>query len=196
MYIFIVYNPIQFNIHYLSSFYHFIQSPRHSILFFHTKILSKFLPSFSQNRTKFTSNNVKTNQTLLSTQEPNKKKKKEKTSTKKKKKKEEGSPGTSSGIWRSVAGVLRRKKTPVEFRRGRGWLARRVGTYPLVKMDGLSPYKSNGIFDRGRVSAGRGSMVGLQGCRVRGLKDGKGVVGGVLQDGGYKGWFRAREGCG
>lgn len=84
----------------------------------------------------------------------------------------------------------------MEFRRGRGWLARRVGTYPLVKMDGLSPYKSNGIFDRGRVSAGRGSMVGLQGCRVRGLKDGKGVVGGVLQDGGYKGWFRAREGCG
>lgn len=78
MYIFIVYNPIQFNIHYLSSFYHFIQSPRHSILFFHTKILSKFLPSFSQNRTKFTSNNVKTNQTLLSTQEPNKKKKKKK----------------------------------------------------------------------------------------------------------------------
>lgn len=49
MYIFIVYNPIQFNIHYLSSFYHFIQSPRYSILFFHTKILSKFLPSFSQN---------------------------------------------------------------------------------------------------------------------------------------------------
>lgn len=196
MYIFIVYNPIQFNIHYLSSFYHFTHSPRYSILFFHTKILSKFLPSFSQNRTKFTSNNVKTNQTFLSTQEPNKKKKKEKTSTKKKKKKEEGSPGTSSGIWRSVAGVLRRKKTPVEFRRGRGWLARRVGTYPLVKMDGLSPYKSNGIFDRGRVSAGRGSMVGLQGCRVRGLKDGKGVVGGVLQDGGYKGWFRAREGCG
>lgn len=78
MYIFIVYNPIQFNIHYLSSFYHFIQSPRYSILFFHTKILSKFLPSFSQNRTKFTSNNVKTNQTLLSTQEPNKKKKKKK----------------------------------------------------------------------------------------------------------------------
>lgn len=63
-------------------------------------------------------------------------------------------------------------------------------------MDGLSPYKSNGIFDHGRVSAGRGLMVGLQGCRVRGLKDGKGVVGGVLQDGGYKGWFRAREGCG
>lgn len=75
MYIFIVCNPIQFNIHYLSSFYHFIQSPRYSILFFHTKILSKFLPSFSQNQTKFTSNNVKTNQTLLFTQEPNKKKK-------------------------------------------------------------------------------------------------------------------------
>lgn len=116
--------------------------------------------------------NVKTNftKTLLSTQESNKKKKKKKTS--KKKKKEEGSPGTSSGIWRSVAGVLRRKKTPVEFRRERGWLARRVGTYPLVKMDGLSPYKSNGIFDRGRVSAGRGSMVGLQGAGVEGWRGG------------------------
>lgn len=60
-------------------------------------------------------------------------------------------------------------------------------------MDGLSPYKSNGIFDRGRVSAGRGSMVGLQGCRDAGVE---GWQGGVLQDGGYKGWFRAREGCG
>ena len=57
----------------------------------------------------------------------------------------------------------------------------------------LSPYKSNGIFDRGRVSAGRGSMVGLQGCRDAGVE---GWQGGVLQDGGYKGWFRAREGCG
>lgn len=69
-------------------------------------------------------------------------------------------------------GCVETEKNPVEFRRGRGWLARRVGTYPLVKMDGLSPYKSNGIFDRGRVSAGRGSMVGLQGAGVEGWRGG------------------------
>lgn len=39
------------------------------------------------------------------------------------------------------------KKTLRNSVRTRGWLVE-GGTQPVVKMDGLSPYKSNGIFDR------------------------------------------------
>lgn len=109
----------------ISIIYHLftISSNLHVIPYYF--FIQKFYRNFYLRSHKIERNShrtIKTNQTLLFTQEPNKKKKKEKISTKKKKKKkEEGSPGTSSGIWRSVAGVLRRKKTPVEFRRGRGW---------------------------------------------------------------------------
>lgn len=40
-----------------------------------------------------------------------------------------------------------RKKALRNSVRARGWLAK-GSTQPVVKMDGLSPYKSNGIFDR------------------------------------------------
>lgn len=71
-------------------------------------------------------------------------------------------------------------------------------------MDGLSPYKSNGIFDRRWAGECR-PQSGMRGNRTEGVSDRKGEketereieqVRGVLQDGGYKGWFRAREGCG
>lgn len=36
----------------------------------------------------------------------------------------------------------------MEFRKNRRVAGVKGGTQPVVKMDGLSPYKSNGIFDR------------------------------------------------
>lgn len=41
----------------------------------------------------------------------------------------------------------REKKALRNSVRTGGWLVK-GGTQPVVKMDGLSPYKSNGIFDR------------------------------------------------
>lgn len=99
-----------------------------------------------------------------------------------------------------------RKKAPRNSVRVEGWLAK-GGTQPVVKMDGLSPYKSNGIFDRrwagecrpqsGDEREGNGGWVSAT-ERVREGETERETeqVRGVLQDGGYKGWFRAREGCG
>lgn len=99
-------------------------------------------------------------------------------------------PATSDGIWKTAVVCREGKRTLWNSARGKGeeggWYAG-VARSPLVKMDGLSPYKSNGIFDRGRAGECRPRFGGgcARGGRRGGLSDGKGTT---EAGGGGGGW--------